>query len=194
MKRFKISAFLTVLLITTNNLMAQDNYTLTAQVTSINGTSNLHNWHESVEKISGKGEVKQGVDKSLSLQSLNIFVSVNAIKSDESGMVSKTYKALKSDKFPEITFVLSEPVLNIPTGAISYPVAAKGQLTIAGVTKAVIMPVKVSVTEDKKIIVDGSQPIKMTDFGIDPPTALLGMLKTGDTITLSFKTTFSPFN
>ena len=31
----------------------------------------------------------------------------------------------------------------------------------------------------------------MTDYGVDPPTAMFGMLKTGDAITINFETTFS---
>jgi polyisoprenoid-binding protein YceI len=195
MKQFKFPILFFVLLTSVTNLIAQDNYALSAQLTTIDGTSNLHGWHQKIEKISGKGEVKQGADKSLSLQALNIVIQVNSIKGSEgSGMDSKAYKALKADKFPEITFALTEPVANIPYGASTYSVAAKGHLTIAGVTRSITMPVKIALSEDKKIIVDGVQQVKMTDYGIDPPTALLGMLKTGDVITINFKTTFSSLN
>jgi len=195
MKRFRIPALGFVLFITINNLMAQDNYAVSNQLITIDGTSNLHSWHQKVEKISGKGEVKLAVDKSLSLQALSIVIKVSSIKGSEgSGMDNKAYKALKADKFPEITFSLTEPLANIPYGVNAFPAAAKGRLTIAGVTRSIIMPVKIAVSEDKKIIVDGIQQVKMTDYGIDPPTALLGMLKTGDTITINFKTTFSSLN
>jgi len=194
MKLFKTPLLLFVLLVAVNHLMAQDNYSLSTEVVTVNGTSNLHAWHQNVGKISGKGEVKQAADKSLSMQTLNIIIQVNSIKADESGMNSRTYKALKADKFPEITFSLTEPIANIPSGANAFATTAKGRLTIAGVTKPVTMPVKITIGEDKKITIDGIQPVKMTDHGIDPPTALLGMLKTGDVVTINFKTTFSSAN
>ncbi|HEY9000634.1 MAG TPA: YceI family protein [Mucilaginibacter sp.] len=194
MTPIKITALVLGLFIATNNLMAQDNYSLSTQTVTINGTSNLHNWSERVEKISGKGDVKQASDKSISLETLNIIVQVNSIKSDESGMITRTYKALKGDKYPEITLTLTEPVANIPYGANAYPVSAKGRLTIAGVTRPIIIPVKITCNGDKKIIIDGVQQIKMTDYGIDPPTALLGMLKTRDIVTINFKTSFSSLN
>ena len=40
----------------------------------------------------------------------------------------------------------------------------------------------------------GAQQVKMTDYGVDPPTALFGVLKTGDAITISFNTTFAFVN
>lgn len=195
MAPIKIPTLVLGLFITINNLMAQDNYSLSTQTVTINGTSNLHKWNERVENLSGKGDIKQAFDKSISIQTLNIVVPVNSIKSDESGMISKTYKALKGDRFPEITLTLTEPVANIPFGANAYSALAKGRLTIAGVTRSIIIPVKITVDkDDKKIIIDGAQQIKMTDYGIDPPTALLGMLKTGDIVTINFKTGFSSLN
>ena len=194
MTYIKIIAFFGALFITINDLMAQDNYSLSSQTITINGTSNLHNWNERIEKISGKSDVRQASDKSLSIQTLNIVVQVNSLKSDESGMISRTFKALKGDRYPEITLMLTEPVANIPYGANAYPAYAKGRLTIAGVTRSIIIPVKITLNEDKKIIIDGTQQIKMTDYGIDPPTALLGMLKTRDIVTINFKTSFSSLN
>ncbi|HEY2583884.1 MAG TPA: YceI family protein [Mucilaginibacter sp.] len=194
MKLFKILSLVVGLISSINIAIAQDNYSLSTQVVTINGTSNLHGWHENVEKVTGKIEVKQNADKSLSLQGLSIIVNVNSIKSDESGMNSRTYKALKADKFPEITFALIEPLANIPAGAKAHSASAIGHLTIAGVTRSIIIPVKITLDEDKKITVDGVQQVKMTDYGIDPPTALLGMLKTGDVVIIDFKTSFSSMN
>ena len=174
-----------------NELTAQDNYSLSNQQITIDGTSNLHNWHQKVEKVSGKGLVKQGLDKSLSIQTLNIMIEVKSIKGDGSVMDKKAYKALKADQFPDIAFVMTDPLVNIPYGIKAFSTTAKGQLTIAGKTKMIIMPVKITVSEDKKILVSGIQKIKMTEYGVDPPTAMFGMLKTGDTVTINFETTFS---
>ncbi|MDE3182232.1 MAG: YceI family protein [Bacteroidota bacterium] len=193
MKQFKKPLIFLVLLIVMNNLKAQDNYTLSSYLATINGTSTLHNWDQTVERIAGKGIVKQNADKSLSLQSLKMVVQVNSIKSSES-MESKTYKALKADKFPQITFVLTEPLVNLPYRANAYGVRAKGQLTIAGVTKEIVMPLKITLNQQNKITVDGAQQIKMTDYGIDPPTMVFGTIKVGALITFNFKTTFSLSN
>jgi polyisoprenoid-binding protein YceI len=194
MKPFNIF-LLGALLFAANNLQAQDNYSISAFTVTIDGTSNLHSWNERVEKVSGKGIVNWSANKSFALQSFNIVMQVNSIKSDEgSTMNNKTYKALKSDQFPAITFLLTDPLALLAPGVSSHSVAAKGKLTIAGVTKPVTIPIKISEDANKKITIVGSQEVKMTDYGVDPPTALFGVLKTGDAITISFNTTFSSIN
>jgi len=179
------------LLFTANNIQAQTNYGMSGYTVTIDGTSNLHNWNETVGKVSGKGMVDFTAGKTFTIKSFNIIMQVSSISSDAgSTMNNKTYKALKQDKFPEIIFSLSQPVIAIPSGATAYTVMAKGMLTIAGVTKPVTIPIKITEDAAKKISIDGAQQVKMTDYGIDPPTALFGVLKTGDGITINFKTTF----
>jgi hypothetical protein len=179
------------LLVTANKIQAQDNYSISTYTVTIDGTSNLHNWNENVEKVSGKGVVKWGSGNEFTFHSFNIVMEVNSIKSTEgSTMNNKTYKALKSDKFPQISFLLIDPVNAIPQGASAHTATAKGTLTIAGVTKVVDMPIKISEDANKKITVEGTQKVKMSDYGIKAPTAVLGMLKTGDVITISFKAAF----
>jgi hypothetical protein len=37
----------------------------------------------------------------------------------------------------------------------------------------------------------GKKTIKMTEFEVEPPTALLGTIKTGDEVTISFNSKFN---
>ncbi len=103
-------------------------------------------------------------------------------------MDKNTYKALKADDHPDITFVLSSPVKGIPVGA--HTITAKINLTIAGVTKAIDMPVTATAQAHGNISFEGSKTINMTDYGVKPPVALLGTMRTGDAITIKFKTVF----
>jgi len=180
-----------VLLLITNSLRAQGNYSLCNYLATITGTSNIHTWNERVWKIWGNGDIKQNTDKSFTLLSMKIVMLVKSIKCDEYPIMNgSTHKALKADKFPEIVFVLDESVDNVSYAATPYPVMAKGRLTIGGVTRGVIMPIRVSFYEDKKMTVDVEQQVKMTDYGITPPTALFGLIKTGNLISINFRTTF----
>ena len=180
-----------VLLIAANNIQAQNKYSLVAFGVTIDGTSNLHSWDEKVETVSGKGIINWSSDKSFTLQSFNIVMQVNSIKSDEgSTMNNKTYKALKSDQFPTITFSLTQPVVPITSNADPYSVVAKGNLTIAGVTKTVDIQLKISMPGKGTMQFEGAQTIKMTDYGVTPPVALFGALVTGGEITIRFKTDF----
>lgn len=39
---------------------------------------------------------------------------------------------------------------------------------------------------ENRIIINGSKNLLMSDYGMDPPTAMAGALKTGDEVTINF--------
>jgi polyisoprenoid-binding protein YceI len=165
--------------------LAKD-YTVT-----INGTSNLHNWNEKVEAAQGSSDIIINGDGSFDINAVNLVMQVRSIKSDSKIMDNNTYKALKADAHPEITLALAEPVKSAKVNGGAGTISAKCNLTIAGVTKAIVMQVKVMMPDKNAMQFEGSQTVKMTDYGITPPVALFGALITGDEITIHFKTTFS---
>ena len=89
------------------------------------------------------------------------------------------YKALNSDRYPEITYQLKSHTIHNGT------ITTKGELTIAGVTKNI--ETKVTQKEaGKHIKIDGEVKLKMSDFNVKPPEFLFGAFKTGDEITIIF--------
>ena len=171
----------------------KNRYTLSSEYTvTIHGTSNLHNWDEKVGSVSGEGAVDLNADGAYDVNTLDIKMEVHSIKSDMGSIMNNnTYKALKADANPQIILTLSEPLKGLQMRGGEKTVSAKVNLTIAGVTRPVTMLVKIAMLEGKKLSVEGSQVITMTDYGIKPPTALLGTLKTGNEITINFKTSFT---
>jgi polyisoprenoid-binding protein YceI len=194
MKLFKTLLLLSLVVVLIINIaLIQNGYTLTNDHTvTIHGTSNLHAWDENVQVVSGDGNVNWNKDGSFDLNAVNIKMNVHSIKSDMGAVMNNnTYKALKADTYPEIIFKLTVPIKSVQAKPNQNSISAKGTLTIAGVTKAVDMQVKVFMQEQNKLTFEGSQSINMTDFGINPPTALFGTLKTGNEITIYFKTNFT---
>ena len=160
-------------------------------VVTINGTSNLHSWDEKVGTVTGSGSITPNSDGSYDIDAINLKMEVHSIKSDMGpAMNNNTYKALKADANPEITFALAAPVKAIKAGAAVTSISAQCKLTIAGVTKPVDMQVKISMPQKGTMQFEGAQSIKMTDYGVTPPVALFGALVTGDEITIHFKTNF----
>jgi polyisoprenoid-binding protein YceI len=191
MKLFKTLLPLAVILMAAA-IPAEENYILSNDYTvSIHGTSNLHDWDETVTKVTGHGTVTPNTDGSYDLDAIHIELDVHSIKSNEKVMTNKTYTALKANAHPEIIFVVTTPVKSLKINATENTFSVKGNLTIAGVTKPVDMQVKAFIPVKGKLVFEGSQKIKMTDYGVAPPTALLGVLKTDDDIVLSFKTNFT---
>ncbi len=143
---------------------------------SVLGTSTLHDWESVVEEVSAQATVKGKSLTNVSLQAV-----VKSIKSGKAGMDSNTYKALKADDYPEITFVAEK------LKASGSSLAGDGQLTVGAVTNDITVDLTYEELSDDAFKVTGEIPMKMTDFGITPPTAMLGAIKTGDDVTIKFE-------
>jgi len=147
----------------------------------IYGTTNVHDFKSKVTLI--KGEVV--VNGSKKIQSLNVEVPVRSIKSGEKGMDNKTYEAFNEGKLPTISFQLVEASsLQITGDDISVTVT--GNLTMAGSTRKISFKTTGKNLKPGAYEFKGSIPLKMTDFKMKPPTAMLGVMKVGDAITLKF--------
>lgn len=173
---------------------AQSNYKLTSGKNMIKGTSSMHDWQSVVEKQSGAAVINTA--GTLDIKSLNVRMATKSIRSvKENGsyydasMDKNTYKALDADKYPEIVYTLTS-TSNVKTSGNTSTFTATGNLTIAGKTNRVTFPVK-AVVNGNNITFTGSTKFKMSSFGIKPPTALLGTIKTGDDITIVINTTYT---
>jgi hypothetical protein len=65
-----------------------------------------------------------------------------------------------------------------------------GTLRIAGIEREVVLPLQAERSDDT-LVVRGRLSLLMTDYGITPPTAMLGMLKTDPKVTVTFETVLS---
>lgn len=193
-----MKSFMTLLLLSASVFfinafpILQDEYTLSNDYTFIiQGTSNLHDWTEKVQTASGVGVISLNKDGSFDVSSIRIKMNAYSIKSKEgSVMDNNTYKALKASVYPEIIFVLNAPLISISSSAEKI-ISAKGKLTVAGVTNSIDLNVHAFIKSPGVFVFEGIHTIKMTDYNISPPKALLGTLKTGDEISIQFKTSFT---
>lgn len=168
-------------------LQAQGTFQLRSAEITISGTSSLHDWTSSTSKITASGDLTVEKGVLVDIPSLQLSIPVTSIKSEKGKMMdNKTYTALLSDQYPNITFKL-QAVNAIDTNGNDIKIKASGLLTIAGQAKTVQLTATAKSDGNGNFSFSGSKALKMTDFGVAPPTALLGTLKTGDDITVSFK-------
>jgi polyisoprenoid-binding protein YceI len=151
------------------------------------GTSTVHDWHEDVKEFSGHLTLDN--TESLKITSLELKVLAESLESGKSLMNKLTYEALKTEKYPNILFTLvgQEKISKVKDG--EYEVLLKGNLTIAGVKKEISLKLKL-IHNESEIILEGSKKIKMTDYEMKPPTAMFGTIKTGNEVSIEFKTTY----
>ncbi|MCX6307422.1 MAG: YceI family protein [Bacteroidia bacterium] len=169
-------------------------FALNAQVLKINpksfsmtilGTTNVHDFKSNVTQAKGEAIVNANKE----LQSLVVEIPVFAIKSGEKLMDTKTYDTFDAVNNPNITFRLIEVnSLNVEGNLVNVTVT--GNLTMAGVTRKISIKSTGSATKAGVYEFKGSVALKMTDFKMSPPTAMLGLMKVGDAITLKYDVCF----
>lgn len=157
----------------------------------IHGNSNLHAWEETVGRVYCSSEIYRNADGSFRFNNLKLVFDVNSITSTEGSIMNeKTYKALRTGKYPSIVFTLSQPVASIPPGHGQSYIQAEGQLSIAGVTRQVSVRLRVNEIGSNELQFEGSQQLRMSDYQVVPPTAMFGLLKVANRLTISFKSDF----
>jgi polyisoprenoid-binding protein YceI len=129
-------------------------------------------------------ELVNGFVSSVGMVSLS--ARVESIKSDKgSVMDNKTKEALKGDKHPVITYRLKQVAISEQKNKTSL-LKTEGTLNIAGVSKQVKMDVYARQLPNGEVEVWGGNDIKMSDYGMKAPTALMGSIKTGDAVQVTF--------
>lgn len=159
----------------------------------IDGTSNLHEWSckatslEATVELDASAAARVSVAPPKALKRVEVKVPVKSLKCNHGGMDGNVYKALKADQSPEISYIMASFEASPNTGTDDFVLHATGTLTIAGKENQLAMDVKATRLPDGTVKATGVVPIKMTDYGIKPPTAIFGRLKTGDEVKVNFE-------
>ncbi len=167
---------------------AQTSFTLIPDSSKVTvyGTSSMHDWETSSTKTNGEAMIEMADDSLLSISGLKIQFPTDSFDSGKRVMDKKTRGALKDKKHPEIYFELTE-INEIYDDSLM----ATGTFFAAGTEVERRVTVYYTIHEDGSMRFWGRSPFKMTDFGVDPPTALLGSLKTGDEIEIGYNVLFN---
>jgi polyisoprenoid-binding protein YceI len=161
----------------------------------IEGTSNLHDWSCRTQELnatiqvdaSAAGPIAAVLPKAL--KHLEVNVPAKSLKCGKGAMDNNLYKALNADAVPDIIYTMSsfEPAAGETKD--NFALKAVGTLSVSGKEQNVTIEVTATRLPDGTIKATGMVPVKMTDFGIKPPTAIFGRLKTGDDVKVNFELT-----
>ncbi len=170
----------------------------------IDGTSTIHDWSMTGQNAGGYLEIPAGVDLDPAKEGLpgltgtkleaqaEVSIPVTSMQSGTAGMDEVMQDALNAKTYERIQYHLKEMTFKGPHAAgTPLEFDTKGDLTVAGVTNAISMPVKIESTDKGKLKVSGSVPMKITDFKVKPPVKL-GVFRTADDIKVSFEWVISP--
>jgi hypothetical protein len=151
------------------------------------GTSNVHDWTMEDKDVVCMAKFTYAAGKAMpnGLSGLTFSFPVHSLKSGKSGMDSKAYEAMKAKSGGDIVFKSSSSTVT-PGGGGQFSVKSNGSLTIAGVTKPVVLTAACLVKADGSISCTGTDKLLMSDYQIKPPTYMMGALKTGNALTIDF--------
>ena len=164
-----------------------------ARVT-IAGTSNIHEYTASTTRVRvtraqlgplvAVANFWENALKPGGVDVFEIAIPAATLTSPKDGVDKNMHKALKVQQHADITFRL----VRIESKATPDGVArAVGVLQIAGVEHEVALDITTKRT-GSTLTVQGRVDLLMTDYGITPPKAMLGMLKTDPKVTVTFET------
>ncbi len=175
---------------------------------AIQGTSSVHDWEMKGPIIGGFVDLPAGVDfdtnqaalpglkDGILAASVMARITVRSIKSEADHlpevMDHLMQEAMKETNHPRVEYHLTELKLRQPhLAGQPFVFDAKGDLAIAGVTNKVAFPVTIAPLGKDKILISGTNTLKMTDYKIDPPAPNfgLGLMKCGDEIKVLFQWT-----
>jgi polyisoprenoid-binding protein YceI len=163
---------------------------------TVEGTSTMHAYHCTTNKIMAYVDVDPGYTKDLTkiakpIISVKVNIVVNTLKCGNGTMDKNLYSTLNADKNPLISYTLSGyDILNGLSS--SFAANTKGSLKISGTEKLIDMKVNASRLAEGKVTAEGEQTLLMTDFGIKPPSFMLGTLKVGNEVKVKFNLKAGP--
>jgi hypothetical protein len=146
----------------------------------ISGTSTIHDWESDVTDFSITGNWTANA-----VTDLKASAVVKSIKSGKSVMDNKTFDALQSETQPLIILTADNLAIN------AQRVSGSANLKIAGVSRQIAINAAILTNTATEVKLKGEIPITMSQYGITPPTAMFGSLKTGDDVVVRYEFTLT---
>lgn len=157
----------------------------------VTGTSNKSDWTVNSAAVSGFVLLRAPKD-ALEIQGGRFAVPSKTLASEHGVIMDRLmHGALKSGEHPDIVYELVSATAT-PDATGKYTLATKGRVTIAGVTKEIDQAAAAERAPGGALKFTGSQPLLMSDFGMTPPTAMFGALRTGNRVVVHFELLVKP--
>ena len=147
----------------------------------VSGTSTVRGWTCSVD---GTAEVTAGGSASVSgfsdgVQAATLSVQVEEFSCPQDQMREHLLEAMRANEFPRITFTLDS------YEASGQGAVANGSLTILDATRDVSFPISLT-PSGGGVAIAGELPLDVTDYGVEPPVVMLGLMRVRPEIRIQF--------
>ena len=166
----------------------------------IEGGANVGSWSCSARQFEALVLVDTGYHRDrgtlsalhANLREVEVRVRVRALTCGNPVMDGDLYGALKAKGKNDSSIIVGRFDVAQPAAGDAAVLRTAGSLTVVGVERSVAMDITLDRLADGTLRTRGSVPMKMTDFGIRPPTAMLGLVKTRNELTVRFELLVDP--
>jgi polyisoprenoid-binding protein YceI len=155
------------------------------------GTSTMHDWE--MKGTGGSCSANLEFDASgriTQIKDVNFSFPAKQLKSGKDAMDGNAYKALKTDKNPNITGKFVDATITTADNS-NYKIQGTLRLQIGGVSKDLKVTADGKLNKDKSLTVKGEKKINMEDFKVEPPSFMFGSVKTGKDVTVKYDLTLN---
>jgi len=164
---------------------------------SVEGGSTVHDWSCPIKSLGGnlKLDTTATAEAPLGAPSRGqVEVPVDAIQCDNGTMNEKLREALQINAYPEVYFTLKEAQVSpLPdSGKAWFTIDATGELLLSGERRQIELPVKGKQLANGDLRLVGSHTLRLSDYGIERPSAMFGAIKTSKEVTVNFDVTATP--
>ena len=192
MKTGKRCCILWITLLLVLGSQAQVNYRSSSATIAVAGTSSLNDWElkTNTGTVTATFELDEA-GKPTEVIGLNVTLSVYTLKSGKTGLDNNAYKSLLVSDFAQIKFGSVQGTIK-PAGA-NYTIVCNGIMQVAGKSVNTSIVANCVLQADGSLSCTGTKDMKMADFDITPPSFMLGTIKTGNEVKLSFTTVLKKY-
>ncbi|WP_022834318.1 YceI family protein [Salisaeta longa] len=164
---------------------------------TIAGTSTLHDWTCDVQSFEGTLRAAPADSSAAAVAAISggqLRVPVAAIECGKDRMNNNLRDALRAEAYPTIFYMIESAELTaLPDSAGAWSSAqATGTLIIGGTRHKLTVPGTVQRQPDGQLRIVGDVSFKMSTWGVEPPSVMLGTITTGDRVTIGFDILAAP--
>lgn len=163
-----------------------NNFYLKSFQASIRGGSSLHDWKSEVTELTCQGDLQLEGGRIAAIKNVVLTIPVSSIKSKEGKIMDKkTYAAFKYETNPNITY---KGITNVLRDSAEFTLLQlTGTLSMAGISRPVNLYPKAKRLSNGDFAVSTLHEVDMTDYSMDPPTALLGTIVVRKKVTINIE-------
>ena len=153
----------------------------------INGSTNINHFHFE-QRLDDQKILKKGPPTSV--EKLALKIPAHDFKASNPMMYKDFLKFIKAEEYPYIDITIFFDKFHLPAGR-PFTIIPKIKVGLAGETKTYEIPGRIYECRKSGVHLQGKVNIDLKDFGLEPPSKFMGMVKVNKEVFINFGLTIN---